>query len=395
MKIGFDLTDTDHPLSNRMDDSPSGEHRRTSRSFTSTTLVGSPEKTTRRESQDAALRNASINTLAGDDEGEEVTDDPKWISGTPHGKIFVLKDICATVQKAQKAGMALQLTFYQDLLSHNATTTETEVPHAYLTHPGECLRSCLQNGKLTMKDRKILQVLLAQSVLFFPWEGQHLNKTSIVFHHNLSKPFAAFLPDHGDDPADVFGNLQVAELEEFKPYNNEILAALATTLLEIELQKSIEELQTEQGAGDDDDDDESSKFVTNFWTTTRVLKEQESNMFKDCYAAIDACLRCDFEGDSSTLDDPNVLRQVYEQIVEPLERELEHGFKLRMPYLGDIDEANAKVSQTASFARSWHKPRQQKSVKIIDDTPSKTPEVVEIKKIRRAVTIASPTTMIA
>ena len=215
-----------------------------------------------------------------------------------------------------------------------------------------------------MKDRKILQVLLAQSVLFFPWEGQHLNKTSIVFHHtNFSKPFATFLPDHSDDTADLFPNSQGAESEEFKPYNNEILTALATTLLEIELQKPIEELQIEQDVGDDDG--ESSKLVTNFWTTTRVLEEQESNMYNDCYAAIDACLRCDFEGDSSTLDDPNVLQQVCEKIVEPLERELENGFKLRIPYLGDIDETHAEVSQTASFAGPWHKPGQQKSVKII------------------------------
>jgi hypothetical protein len=394
MKVGLDLTGTDHPLPNRTDDPAPEEHRRTSLSFTGSTLVGSPEKSSRRESQDTALRKASISTLAVGNEGGEVTEDPKWFSGTPLGKIFLLKDICAAVQKAQKVRMALQLTFYQDLLSHNATTTETEIPHSHLTHPGECLRSCLQNGKLTMKDRKILQVLLAQSVLFFPWEGQHLNKTSIVFHHNFSKPFVAFLPDHGDDTADDSQIRGGAESEEFKPYNNEILAALATTILEIELQKPIEELQTEQDVGDDDG--ESSKLVTNFWTTTRVLKEQESNMFNDCYAAIDACLRCDFEGegDSSTLDDPNVLQQVYEKIVEPLERELENGFKLRIPYLGDIDETYAKVSQTASFAGPRHKPGQQKSVKIIDDTPSKIPQQVEIKEIRRAVTIASPTTMI-
>jgi hypothetical protein len=327
------------------------------------TLVGSPPSSSRRESQDIRLRHASVRVIAVD-EDEELEDD----LATRHGKIILEKDFCVEILKRQKTRMALQLIYYQDLISHNSNTVATEIPHSDLTHSGECLKSCLENGKLTMKNQKILQVLIAQSVLFFPWEGQQLNKSSILFHHSLSKPFAMFVPDHDEHATDIYQNAENNEPETYKPYNNEVLAALATTLLEIELRKPIDQFEEEQ---EEDNEDEYDQLTNNFWTTTRVLKEHQSNIYQDCYAAIEACLKCDFGGDCSSLDDSGVLQKVYDQIVAPLERELERGFGIHIPYFGPIEETGSAVS--------LRKSRPQKSVKIIDSAASYMTKELELE----------------
>jgi hypothetical protein len=201
-----------------------------------------------------------------------------------------------------------------------------------------------------MKDRKLLQVLVAQSVLFFPWVGQKMNNKSITFHFDFEKrrlPFATLEPDYGGvepySQSDDGNNSN-----HFRVYNNDVLAALAALLLEIELKKPIEEMRMEE-----DSDEEGDELATNVWTVTRVLKEQRNNMYDGCYQAIDACLRCDFETiPQPLLSNENILTQVYEKIVAPLEQEFENGFKIRVPYLweaaADDELALPKSMQVAN-----------------------------------------------
>lgn len=255
--------------------------------------------------------------------------------------------ICETVRAAQKVRRASQITFHENILWHDTTTTENEIPPQFSHRRGASLDQVLKSRKLKMKDRKILQVLLAQSVLFFPWSAQDLNKFSISLHHDLSKPFAPLAPDHGHGRENPSPNSSVDEENQpvWKPYDNEILAALATTLLEIELEEPIEKMQKEDDLGDCG----PGTFDANFWTTTRIMSEKEDDMLQGCYKAIDACLRCDFEGHERTLDDPSVLQQVYERIVAPLERDLLTGFGIEMPF-GAPDAAKECSGTTVTIS---------------------------------------------
>lgn len=255
--------------------------------------------------------------------------------------------ICETVRAAQKVRRASQITFHENILWHDTTTTEKEIPPQFSHRRGASLNQVLKSRKLKMKDRKILQVLLAQSVLFFPWSAQGLNKFSISLHHDVNKPFATLAPDHGHDSEDELPDpLGDSENQPvWKPYDNEILAALATTLLEIELEEPIEKMQNEDDLGDDG----PGTFDANFWTTTRIMREKEDDMLQGCYGAIDACLRCDFEGHARTLDDPSVLQQVYERIVAPLERDLLTGFGIEMPF-GAPDAAKESSGTTVTIS---------------------------------------------
>lgn len=72
-------------------------------------------------------------------------------------------------------------------------------------------------------------------------------------------------------------------------------------------------------------------------------------MLQGCYGAIDACLRCDFEGHARTLDDPSVLQQVYERIVAPLEQDLLTGFGIKMPF-GAPDAAKESSGTTVTIS---------------------------------------------
>lgn len=255
--------------------------------------------------------------------------------------------ICETVRAAQKVRRASQITFHENMLWHDTTTAEKEIPPQFSHRRGASLDQVLKSRKLKMKDRKILQVLLAQSVLFFPWSAQDLNKFSISIHHDLNKPFATLTPDHVHDSEDPSTNPMANEEMQpvWKPYDNEILAALATTLLEIELEEPIEKMQNEDDFGDCG----PGTFDANFWTTTRIMGEKEDDMLQGCYGAIDACLRCDFEGHARTLDDPSVLQQVYERIVAPLERDLLTGFGIEMPF-GAPDAAKESPGTTVTIS---------------------------------------------
>lgn len=72
-------------------------------------------------------------------------------------------------------------------------------------------------------------------------------------------------------------------------------------------------------------------------------------MLQGCYGAIDACLKCDFEGHAGTLDDPGVLQQVYETIVAPLEQDLLTGFGIAMPF-GAPDAAKETSGTTVTIS---------------------------------------------
>lgn len=312
-------------------ESPSDHRRRSSSSFSGTTLAGSPIRETAYEyTNTTTSRKTSINEVIVIKQMTDSAKASRRYSGSRHDGTFV-EDICRIVQKGQKARRASQLQFYQDKLWHYTTTTASEV---HYSEPGIRLDQFLQKGKMTMKDRKILQVLLAQSVLFFPWVGQDLNKTSIVFHHDLNKPFATLMIDR-EDPAthQVQSSLTTDSNDsQYKPYNNETLAALATTLFEIEFERTIERFRIP----DDVTDGDSSNFDTDFWTLTRVLKDEKDNMYLGIYEAIHSCISCDFEPDlPPQLDNPGFLQHVYERIVAPLEQELLRAFSITMPFFDD------------------------------------------------------------
>lgn len=301
--------------------------------------------------------------------------------------------LCAIVQSGQRVRRASQLTLEGDTLSPNNTTIERNIPQS---DPGRLLEKCLRKDQMTMKDRKVLQVLLAQSVLFFPWMGRDLNKASIAFHSNLNRPFATLIPDLNDHCLEVMDEGQPEEAD-YKPYNNETLAALAITLLEIELGRPIEDLTIEEDLGDGD----VSAFDSKFWATTRVLKTKQDDIYRGCYAAIDACLRCDFVDEMMTLDNPDFAQQVYERVVAPLEQELSHGFSIKMPFSGIPDTTEESTVDSSGWGTSdatvrVATPAPRKSVRIYEDVPlgDPRPEAARDTSPRASAATATPTSMV-
>ncbi|KAK9776214.1 putative Prion-inhibition and propagation HeLo domain-containing protein [Seiridium cardinale] len=315
---------TDTPPS----DWPLQHYRRTSSSFGGTTVTENHGNDGSIELPQGVPQSILVSeTAVNDEKTEKIQCSGCRIRLGPVYEKVLFNNICATVQRVQRDRRASQLVFCQNRLWRNRTSTDTEV---ICSEPGVSLDRYLQKGSMTMRERKILQVLLAQSVLYFPWTGQSLNKSSITFHQALDKPFATLLLNGNDtsSPETSSSLKSGSKTFEFKPYCNEMLAGLATTLLELELEKRIEELRIDN----DTEEGDSSEFDANFWTLTRVLKEQEFNMYKECYQAIDACIRQDFVDGPPMLDNPKFLQRVYERIVAPLELELWHGFSYRIPH---------------------------------------------------------------
>lgn len=351
------------------------QYRRSSSSFSGTIMGGSPADYTLSESPLRTTRNTSVSetSVVEHHEGMRCPGCTRHL-GRRHENV-PSNDICTVVQQGQRVKKASQLVFCQEKLWHNGTTTDTEVPRL---DPGESLEAYLQRRSMNMKERKILQVLLAQSVLYFPWTGQNLNKGSIAFHQDVGKPFASLSLRRSTQPTQGIP----APLENesgapiYRPYNNEILAGLGTTLLEIELGRRIEELQNNE----DMTDGVESQFDTNFWTLTRVLPGLEFDMYKGIYGAISACAKCDFDDGPSRFDNPKFLQNVYDRIVVPLERELWQGFSYRVPYVEDTGARDGGGTASLDLVQKWTMSAQhrqsglRKSVKIAENLLLKIPE---------------------
>jgi hypothetical protein len=343
--------------------------RRSSSNLTGSTFVESPKNSPGSEASKGPFRNHSLPNPSILSTSIEEKGEDKRRGRRPSESHHEVDDICKTVRNGHRVRRASQITFQDNMLWHDTTTTEREVPPSFWNKPGATLNQILEGRKLKMKDRKILQVLLAQSVLFFPWTGQDLNKYSISLHHDYTKPFATLEPDHGDGNEDALVDPldEQAAQSEWKPYDNEVLAALATALLEIELEEPIEKMQIDDDLGDCG----PGTFDANFWTTTRIMKDKEDDMLQGCYGAIDACLRCDFDGHARTLDDPDLLSQVYERVVAPLERDLLTGFGIAMPFGApeDVKEDSAPTVMISPPSKAVSPPntsRVRKSMTMFD-----------------------------
>jgi hypothetical protein len=231
--------------------------------------------------------------------------------------------------------------FCQDLERHHSERLKSELSYDStslfymkarkkqvidMTHREVPLSDLLGTTNLTLKHRKMAQVLIARSLLFYPWGNDHsISKHKIFYMGNSEnhryRPFTRLIPSH------VNLDNEQEETVEFKSDADTVapcptLAEVATLLLELEVGKPIESLRTD----DDLDVHGNPTANTDYFTTIRYLEENTDNMYLRIRSAIDTCLQCDFGFDEISLDNREVLDVVYEKVVSPLEEEFEMAF---------------------------------------------------------------------
>lgn len=188
------------------------------------------------------------------------------------------------------------------------------------------LNDLLLNGGQgwTLQDKWTLAVVLAHAVLHCyggPWLRTDWSKEHVSFFKkdstqklDLSRPFLAV--DFEEHP---LGDNQQNNV--FAHHSNPLLLSLGILLLEVIKETRIESHWT----ADDLTDGLHPNVNTNLTTALRLLENSNEDLVMGYRKAVRACLEWD-STESTGGEDWNM--RLYEAIVEPLERELEHGFQL-------------------------------------------------------------------
>ena len=263
-------------------------------------------------------------------------------------------NICETLLNGRTASCCPQLYFDDDagVLYHMKPTRQSTYIEA--SQPSQSLASLLGGRReLNLKERRILAVILAHSMLHFcesPWMSREWNKEHITFFRkardrregidvfDLSRPWLS--PSF--DENDCVGEDDLSPLYRIHP--NPSVLALGILLLEIELNASIEEYRED---AEKLPQNFSSNSNADLFVAQRLIdpESQDHVLDKLCDAyctAINACLYCNFvDPDTSTsLDDEDFRQAVYANIVRPLEDELWHSFPKLTPESIGLEAVN-------------------------------------------------------
>ncbi|KAF1815310.1 hypothetical protein P152DRAFT_479259 [Eremomyces bilateralis CBS 781.70] len=189
--------------------------------------------------------------------------------------------------------------------------------------------------KFSLRDKKILSVTLAHSLLQFcegPWLSKEWSKEHISFLHqgkddlldpDLRRPYVStlFLENEIEETPD----------ELYRTHPNPSVLALGILLLEIEFDSTIESKRQAEDYGDDG----RPTINTDLFAASRLLNDVEEDVYINHKNAVSACLYCNFyDGDDFSLDNPDFRQAVYDNIVAPLEDELYHAYKLTSDDIG-------------------------------------------------------------
>lgn len=174
--------------------------------------------------------------------------------------------------------------------------------------------------KFSLKEQRVLAVVLAHAALHCstgPWLSEKWSKEHISFfrhdsatHLDVRHPFLRLRFDE-----------EVVESAEdlFCIHPNPRLLSLGILLLELYLEATIESQWS-----DTDLSNGQANGNTNLTAALRLLEDSEDKVYEGYRAAIRACL----EFDVATPDTEDLRQKIYEDIVLPLELELEHGFHI-------------------------------------------------------------------
>ncbi|KAF1810424.1 hypothetical protein P152DRAFT_451168 [Eremomyces bilateralis CBS 781.70] len=195
--------------------------------------------------------------------------------------------------------------------------------------------------KLKLKEKRILAVILAHSLLHFcdsPWM-RHGTRSSWNKHHisffykskddvDLIRPYVTtdFQPiQDREDPAEAM----------YRLHPNPSVLALGVLLLEIEQQAGIESKRE----NDDLTAEKQEHVNSDLLTALRLFGEQQDDVYEGFHQAIDACLNCQdyfqqFDTEEMDLENDDFREAVYNEIVAPLELELLNGFGVTIDKLG-------------------------------------------------------------
>lgn len=253
---------------------------------------------------------------------------PSSRPSTPNspGRDIDSEDLCNLISQAHHKGISLHLLFENGRLWQ----TKSKTRNLRLQRQNDIpLKELLQSQRpvMNLREKRILAVVLAHAALHCsdsPWLCKDWSSEHVTFFHNdtltgpdLRRPCLAV----------DFENRLFDEIEDVNPdklHSYPALLSLGILLLEINICQTIESKWSE-----DDLIEGQPNENTNLTTAIRLLDALDGEIYEDYRRAIKACLDCDRATSSKDSEDNEEFRkQLYEDIVLPLEQELDRGFGL-------------------------------------------------------------------
>jgi hypothetical protein len=201
------------------------------------------------------------------------------------------------------------------------------------------LKSLLQGNSRAwdLREKTILAVVLAHAAMHCsqgPWLRADWSKEHVSFFRkaktdkkartdepDLSRPYLTVDFRDQSEAVQVENNI-------FLPPSNPALLSLGILLLEIDQGKKIES----HWSPEDLSPSGLPNDHTNLTTALRLLENSDGKVYVGYQKAVKACLEWDAANCGN--ENTDISKRMYETIVEPLEKELEHGFGLLPEHLG-------------------------------------------------------------
>ena len=232
--------------------------------------------------------------------------------------------MCGLMNTVYQSGAVLEVMLHNDSLWHIKPTRPREKVQGSTS-----LQDLLSRAKkLSEKDRRSLAVLLANALLYLKdsrWLDDHWTKKDICFITSTGEDFDIGRPYLESNFKESLASAAANEPDLLQLHQCPPILGLGVMLLELGLSAPIEKLRLE-----DDTVNGTVNPNMDIITAGRVLSESEGDLHDGYRAAVQACLDCHFVPDGSfDFADEEFRGLVYQHIVEPLETELYHGWKIK------------------------------------------------------------------
>jgi hypothetical protein len=244
--------------------------------------------------------------------------------------------ICNIIAQCRQHKVRAKLILEEDKLWQDKATSMAS--HA---QEATSLAQILQSGRfIGDKSKHILYVLVAYSLLYFPWDSHSLRKEKIFFlgkdEFDFSKPYT----DMDLTIDDQFTNEESEDISTYQMYKNEQTMLAAIMLLEIALGKPIESFREPPDLGHDG----TPHINSDFYTACRVFDSKADEFPVDFRSAVELCLHANFDTTSNSLEDEELRAEVYQRVIVPLENQLSYGFKMELKDIGMTEYLHTQAS---------------------------------------------------
>lgn len=256
---------------------------------------------------------------------------------TPPKDLEEIIDLCASIQRLQAMQCEMCLGYLRD--AQNARRHGLFWPRKRLVDKtsfdslslGAILSGQSQpsGAKLSVADSRCLALSLALGTLRLhdtPWLGKQWDRNDIT----LLKQNGKILADHPfvstDMPSPAMQQgprpIRTPSFSYCAAVGNETLFALGVVLVELYLEKPLDQLASPQ----DLNPDGTKHAASDFFTATRLLDDVYDRAGGKYGDAVRRCIRCEFDHRKPSLEDDAFCKSVYDNVVMVLDEDVRQFF---------------------------------------------------------------------